>query len=98
MRALIFPSLKRLNVRIGDVQPFVALGKELQRSGHKIRLATHDVFESFVRDAGLDFFPIGGDPEQLMAVSSTLMTTTSSSTTQKSLMANTNSTWSIIPV
>jgi len=47
----------------------VALGKELQRAGHKIRLATHDIFESFVRQSGLDFFPIGGDPEQLMAVS-----------------------------
>jgi UDP:flavonoid glycosyltransferase YjiC (YdhE family) len=62
--------LAKLIPQPGDVQPFVALGKELQRSGHKIRLATHDVFESFVRDAGLDFFPIGGDPEQLMAVSS----------------------------
>ncbi|RDL41346.1 Uncharacterized protein BP5553_01325 [Venustampulla echinocandica] len=51
----------------GDVQPFVALGKELQRAGHKIRLATHGVFESFVREAGLDFFSIGGDPEELMA-------------------------------
>lgn len=53
--------------RTGDVQPFIALGKELQRTGHKVRLATHNVFESFVRESGLDFFPIGGDPEQLMA-------------------------------
>ena len=62
----LFP---RLTVRLGDVQPFVALEKELQRAGNKIRLATHDIFESFVRQSGLDFFPIGGDPEQLMAVS-----------------------------
>jgi sterol 3beta-glucosyltransferase len=53
--------------KIGDVQPFIALGKELQCAGHKVRLATHNVFESFVRESGLDFFPIGGDPEQLMA-------------------------------
>ena len=64
---------QRLNTEVGDVQPFVALGKELQRSGHKVRLATHDIFETFIRDAGLDFFPIGGNPEQLMAVSSLLL-------------------------
>ena len=39
----------------GDVQPFVALGNELQRHGHRVRLATHGVFESFVRDSGLEF-------------------------------------------
>ena len=54
----------------GDVQPFVALGNELQRHGHRVRLATHAVFDKFVRDSGLDFYPIGGDPTQLMAVGS----------------------------
>ena len=52
----------------GDVQPFVALGNELQRHGHRVRLATHGVFEQFVQKEGLDFYPIGGDPTQLMAV------------------------------
>ncbi|KAK1142203.1 hypothetical protein N8T08_008129 [Aspergillus melleus] len=51
----------------GDVQPFIALGNELQRYGHRVRLATHDVFEGFVRDSGLEFYPIGGDPADLMA-------------------------------
>ncbi|KAL5041625.1 hypothetical protein BDW71DRAFT_217628 [Aspergillus fruticulosus] len=51
----------------GDVQPFIALGNELQRCGHRVRLATHDVFEDFVRGSGLEFYPIGGDPEELMA-------------------------------
>jgi UDP:flavonoid glycosyltransferase YjiC (YdhE family) len=51
----------------GDVQPFIALGNELQRHGHRVRLATHDIFEDFVRDSGLEFYPIGGDPAQLMA-------------------------------
>ncbi|KAM0323272.1 hypothetical protein ACHAQA_008863 [Verticillium albo-atrum] len=51
----------------GDVQPFVALGTELQSYGHRVRLATHNVFEKFVRSAGLEFFPIGGDPAELMA-------------------------------
>lgn len=51
----------------GDVQPFIALGIELQRYGHRVRLATHDVFEDFVQDSGLEFYPIGGDPAELMA-------------------------------
>ncbi|KAL4782156.1 hypothetical protein BJX76DRAFT_349619 [Aspergillus varians] len=63
----------RLNIVIqvvgsrGDVQPFIALGNELQKHGHRVRLATHDVFEKFVRDSGLEFYPIGGDPAELMA-------------------------------
>ena len=32
-----------------------------------MRLATHDVFEDFVRKSGLEFYPIGGDPAELMA-------------------------------
>ncbi|KAJ6600765.1 sterol glucosyltransferase [Mycena sp. CBHHK59/15] len=51
----------------GDVQPFIALGNELQKHGHRVRLATHDVFEDFVRKSGLEFYPIGGDPADLMA-------------------------------
>ncbi|KFY40061.1 hypothetical protein V494_03672 [Pseudogymnoascus sp. VKM F-4513 (FW-928)] len=51
----------------GDVQPFVALGNELQQSGHRVRLATHGTFKSFVTEADLEFFPIGGDPAALMA-------------------------------
>ncbi|KAF2194212.1 glycosyltransferase family 1 protein, partial [Zopfia rhizophila CBS 207.26] len=51
----------------GDVQPFVALGNELQAAGHRVRLATHNVFDDFVRKAGLEFYPIGGDPAELMA-------------------------------
>lgn len=64
----------RLNVVIhvvgsrGDVQPFVALGKVLKSTyGHRVRLATHPTFKSFVEDNGLEFFSIGGDPAELMA-------------------------------
>jgi UDP:flavonoid glycosyltransferase YjiC (YdhE family) len=49
------------------VQPFIALGTELKKFGHRVRIATHDVFEKFVRDSGLEFYPIGGDPAELMA-------------------------------
>lgn len=51
----------------GDVQPFIALGNELQLHGHRVRLATHGVFESSVLASGLEFYPIGGDPTELMA-------------------------------
>ncbi|KAK4236149.1 sterol 3-beta-glucosyltransferase [Achaetomium macrosporum] len=67
------PQSIRLNIVIqvvgsrGDVQPFVALGIELQRHGHRVRLATHDTFGDFVRSSGLGFFLVGGDPAELMA-------------------------------
>ncbi|KAJ5232851.1 hypothetical protein N7468_005807 [Penicillium chermesinum] len=51
----------------GDIQPFVALGKELKSKGHRVRLATHLSFRDFVLDGGLEFFDIGGDPAELMA-------------------------------
>jgi UDP:flavonoid glycosyltransferase YjiC (YdhE family) len=52
----------------GDVQPFVALGLELKRSfGYRVRIATHAVFKNFVEQHDLEFFSIGGNPEELMA-------------------------------
>ncbi|KAL2933096.1 Sterol 3-beta-glucosyltransferase UGT80A2 [Bienertia sinuspersici] len=49
----------------GDVQPFIAIGKKLQDYGHRVRLATHANFKDFVLTAGLEFFPLGGDPKVL---------------------------------
>lgn len=51
----------------GDVQPFVALGTELRKYGHRVRLATHAMFKELVTTAGLEFFSIGGDPVELMS-------------------------------
>lgn len=52
----------------GDIQPFLALATSLLPYGHRIRIATHPVFESFVTDIqGLEFFSLGGDPNELMA-------------------------------
>ncbi|KAE8143446.1 hypothetical protein BDV38DRAFT_67264 [Aspergillus pseudotamarii] len=51
----------------GDIQPFVALGRELKSHGHRVRLATHLAFREFVLQGGLEFFSIGGDPTELMA-------------------------------
>ncbi|KAK4802253.1 hypothetical protein SAY86_000456 [Trapa natans] len=49
----------------GDVQPFLAMAKRLQEFGHHVRLATHANFKNFVRSAGIEFFPLGGDPHAL---------------------------------
>ncbi|KAJ8093380.1 hypothetical protein PM082_020237 [Marasmius tenuissimus] len=51
----------------GDVQPYVALGKKLKQDGHRIRIASHETFRSFVEGQGLEFFDIGGDPRELMS-------------------------------
>lgn len=51
----------------GDLQPFIALGLELRRFGHRVRIATHPTFKGFVEAVGLEFFSIGGDPKELMA-------------------------------
>jgi len=48
----------------GDVQPCVALGVGLQQAGHQVKVATHQLFENLVRDRGLDFTSIDGDPSQ----------------------------------
>ena len=63
----------RLNIVIqiigsrGDIQPFIALGKELKKYGHFVRVATHPTFRGFVTENGLDFFSVGGDPAELMS-------------------------------
>ncbi|KAL0940329.1 Sterol 3-beta-glucosyltransferase UGT80B1-like protein 5 [Colletotrichum truncatum] len=58
----------------GDVQPFLALAAALMKSGHRVRVATHPQFSSFVLSSSpksssnsLEFFPVGGDPADLMA-------------------------------
>lgn len=37
----------------------------LQEFGHYVRLATHSNFCTFVKSAGVDFYPLGGDPRVL---------------------------------
>ncbi|XP_042067214.1 sterol 3-beta-glucosyltransferase UGT80B1-like [Salvia splendens] len=49
----------------GDVQPFLAVARRLQSYGHHVRLATHSNFRGFVKSAGVDFYPLGGDPRVL---------------------------------
>ncbi|CAE6437050.1 unnamed protein product [Rhizoctonia solani] len=51
----------------GDVQPYLALGQRLQKYGHTVRISTHETFRKLVKDSGLRFFNIGGDPHELMS-------------------------------
>jgi hypothetical protein len=45
----------------GDIQPFLKIGKSLQKHGHRVRIASHPTFRKFVEDEiGLEFFSIGG--------------------------------------
>ncbi|KAI8643219.1 hypothetical protein BD408DRAFT_415154 [Parasitella parasitica] len=50
----------------GDVQPYVALCKELQKDGHTCRIATHPEYENWITEHGIEFRSIGGDPGELM--------------------------------
>lgn len=50
----------------GDVQPYIALAKGLQREGHEVRIATHAEFEPWIRSHGIDFRKVEGDPGELM--------------------------------
>jgi hypothetical protein len=49
----------------GDVQPFTELGLRLKADGHRVRLATHSTFRSYVIEKGLEFYPLAGDPKLL---------------------------------
>ena len=57
----------------GDVQPYIALGKGLKRTGHDVRLITHDPYADAVQREGLSFFPCGSD---LQAIVKTAQQTT----------------------
>ncbi|MBL8131750.1 MAG: glycosyltransferase family 1 protein [Anaerolineae bacterium] len=61
MRILLFGFGSR-----GDVQPFVALGKGLQRAGHAVSVAAGVNFADWVKGEGLDFAPVRVDVEAMM--------------------------------
>jgi sterol 3beta-glucosyltransferase len=45
----------------GDTQPYIALGIELKKAGHNVRIAAFENYKTFVKSFGLEFYPIKGD-------------------------------------
>jgi sterol 3beta-glucosyltransferase len=50
----------------GDIQPYIALGKGLQRAGYTVCIFSYQIFSSFVKEHGLDFYPLDLDPRQAL--------------------------------
>jgi sterol 3beta-glucosyltransferase len=53
----------------GDVQPYIALGRGLQKEGHKVTIVTHEEYKAWVTGFGIDHRTAGGDPGALMKLS-----------------------------
>ncbi|RPI97301.1 MAG: glycosyltransferase [Chloroflexi bacterium] len=49
----------------GDVQPYVALGKGFQDTGHAVRVLASKDFQNLVTAYGLEFFDMGGSIETI---------------------------------
>lgn len=52
----------------GDVQPYIALARGLQKEGHRVRIATHAEFGKWIESFSIEFCEIGGDPAELMKI------------------------------
>lgn len=50
----------------GDVQPYIALAKELMKDGNTCTIASHPEYKDWVESFGIGFRPVGGDPTALM--------------------------------
>lgn len=53
----------------GDVQPYIALGRGLQKEGHKVTIVTHEEYKAWVTGFGIGHRTAGGDPGALMKLS-----------------------------
>jgi sterol 3beta-glucosyltransferase len=62
MKIIVFGAGSR-----GDIQPCVVLSRGLLQAGYRVRLAAPQDFAPFVQEQGLDFAPLRGDVQQLMA-------------------------------
>jgi UDP:flavonoid glycosyltransferase YjiC (YdhE family) len=51
----------------GDIQPCATLGNGLKAAGHQVRFITFENFATLVAENGLDFHPIQGDAQALVA-------------------------------
>jgi len=53
----------------GDVQPYIALAKGLQRQGQTVTIVTHAEYKEWVEGWGVEHRTAGGDPGALMKLS-----------------------------
>ena len=53
----------------GDVQPYIALAKGLQRQGNTVTIVTHAEYKEWVEGWGIQHRTAGGDPGALMKLS-----------------------------
>jgi len=51
----------------GDIQPYAVLGNGFRGAGHQVRFITFENFASLVTENDLDFHPIHGDAQALVA-------------------------------
>ncbi len=52
----------------GDVQPFIALARGLQKNGHTVQIAAPHRFADFGRAQGVPIIPLEGDPEEISKI------------------------------
>ena len=57
----------------GDIQPYATLGNGLKSAGHQVRFITFENFASHVAENELDFHPIHGNAQALVASGGTNM-------------------------
>ncbi|KAI3194812.1 hypothetical protein CBS147311_8411 [Penicillium roqueforti] len=50
-----------------EIKSIILVGQELHRQGHRVRVASHSIFQSLAHRAGLEFFSISNDPEHPIA-------------------------------
>ncbi|MEA4890388.1 MAG: glycosyltransferase [Clostridiaceae bacterium] len=50
----------------GDVQPFIALGKGLQRKGHSVQICAMNVFQDYIESEGFKYAFMAGSAELVM--------------------------------
>lgn len=51
----------------GDVQPYLALGKELKSREHEVTIQTYPFYEDEVAGNGLGFYRLTGDPQAIVS-------------------------------
>ncbi|MBN1267594.1 MAG: glycosyltransferase family 1 protein [Anaerolineales bacterium] len=51
----------------GDIQPCVVLARGLQQAGYQVVLAAPEDFADFVQQYGVNFYPLRGDVQKIMA-------------------------------